>query len=81
MNKQLIAQRLREYRGDHSRELIANKLGISKSALQMYETAQRIPRDDVKIKIAKLYGVSVQEIFFDKINHKTCSEQKEQEVS
>lgn len=73
MNKQLIAKRLKELRGNKKREDVAGFIGISVSAMQMYETAQRIPRDEVKIKLAKLYGVSVQELFFDNPNHKKCS--------
>lgn len=73
MNKQLIAKRLKELRGEKSREDIAESIGISVSAMQMYETAQRIPRDEVKIKLASLYGVSVQELFFDNKSHKKCS--------
>jgi hypothetical protein len=31
----------------------------------MYETGQRIQRDEIKIKIAKLYNRTVQYIFFN----------------
>lgn len=48
-----------------SREEVASAIGISTSALAMYENAMRIPRDETKIKIAKYYGRSVQEIFFE----------------
>ena len=76
MNKELIAERLRNLRGKRDREDVAEMLGISVSALQMYETARRIPRDNIKVKLAKFYGVTVQEIFFDTKNHKKCSENK-----
>ncbi|HLS07744.1 helix-turn-helix transcriptional regulator [Lentibacillus sp.] len=72
MNKQIIAKRLKDFRGGKNRENMAELLGISISALQMYETAQRIPRDDIKLKIAKLYGVSVQEIFFSEQEYNMC---------
>lgn len=29
----------------------------------MYERGERVPRDDLKMRIAKYFGVSVQEIF------------------
>lgn len=59
-----VAERLVRLRGDRSREEVAKKVGISVSAISMYENGDRIPRDDIKIKLAALYGTSVQEIFF-----------------
>lgn len=65
MNKSIISKRLVELRKNESREDVANSISISVSALQMYENGQRIPRDEIKIKLANYYGVSVQSIFFD----------------
>jgi putative transcriptional regulator len=65
LNRQEIAKTLVRLRGKRTQEEIAKKLGISPSAYSMYETGQRIPRDEVKIKIAKLYNRSVQYIFFN----------------
>lgn len=56
--------RLKELRGSKSQESVANDLGISVSALGMYETEQRVPRDEIKIRLANYYGVSVQSLFF-----------------
>lgn len=60
-----IAGRLLLLRGKKSREEVANAVGISVSAISMYENGERIPRDDIKIKLATYYGKTVQEIFFD----------------
>ena len=60
----IIGKRLVTLRGNRSQEEVAKKLGISISALSMYEQGNRIPRDEIKIKIAEFYGLSVQEIFF-----------------
>lgn len=65
MNKKIIASRLIKLRDKKNREDVANDLGISLSALQMYENGQRVPRDEIKIKIANYYGKTVQEIFFE----------------
>jgi putative transcriptional regulator len=65
LNKELIAKKLFNLRGDKTREEVANDLDISVSALQMYENGQRVPKDDIKVKIANYYGLTVQEIFFD----------------
>lgn len=64
MNPQKIGQKLVELRGAKSREQVAVDLGISYSALVSYELGERVPRDEIKIKIAKYYGVDVGELFF-----------------
>jgi len=68
MNSLLIAKNLVELRGNKTQDEVSKALGISKSALSMYETAQRIPRDAIKIKLAKYYNKSIQLIFFDEKN-------------
>lgn len=65
MNPSIIAKRLVELRGEETRENVAAAVGVSISAISMYENGERIPRDDVKIRFAKYYNKSVQEIFFD----------------
>ncbi len=65
MKELSVGKRLSVLRGDRKRGAVAKALGISKSALAMYEQDNRIPRDEVKIKIAEYYGLSVQAIFFD----------------
>lgn len=42
----------------------ADAMNITKSALAMYEADKRIPRDEVKIRIARYYGESVEFLFF-----------------
>ena len=66
MDKLLIGQKLIFLRGCKSREEVAKNLGISVSALQMSENGQRMPKDEIKIKIAEIYCSSVQNIFFEK---------------
>lgn len=65
LNKEKIAEILVTLRGDRSREEVAKALGISVSALQMYENAKRVPKDEIKLKIANYYGVPVESIFFN----------------
>ena len=60
-----VAERLTQLRGDRSREEVAKAIGISVSAIYMYENGERIPRDSIKIKLAAYFNKSVQEIFFD----------------
>ncbi|QWG33336.1 helix-turn-helix domain-containing protein [Bacillus mycoides] len=72
MNKQLIAKNLVTLRGEKTRGKVAESIGISVSTLQMYENGQRIPRDNIKVRLADFYGVTVQSIFFDSLQHKLC---------
>ncbi|MDD3222314.1 MAG: helix-turn-helix transcriptional regulator [Lachnospiraceae bacterium] len=69
MNKEAVAKILVKLRGTRSRETVANAIGVSTSALSMYENGERIPRDDIKIRIAKYYNRSVNFIFFDHVEH------------
>lgn len=62
-------KRLAELRGDKSQAEVAKAIGIATSTLGMYETEQRIPRDSIKVKLAKYYGTTVQKIFFDSECH------------
>lgn len=63
INKDIEAK-LRALRGERSQAEVAEDLGVSVSALSMYECGNRIPRDEIKIRIANYYGKSVSEIFF-----------------
>lgn len=58
-------KKLEELRGNRSRAVVASDVGISESALAMYEAGQRNPRDDVKLALANYYGVSVASLFFN----------------
>ncbi len=60
---------LKNLRGDKTQAFIAGELGITKSSWAMYERNERIPRDEIKIKIAQYFGKSVQEIFFGSREH------------
>ena len=66
MNPQVIGERLKTLRGNRKRKNVAEILGVSLSALAMYERGERVPRDEVKRRFSELYGKSVQEIFYDK---------------
>jgi transcriptional regulator with XRE-family HTH domain len=59
-----VAERLVAARGNMSRDEVAKACGISLSSISMYEIGQRIPRDEVKVKLARLYGRSIEELFY-----------------
>lgn len=58
------AEKLKNARGEKTREEVAKSIGVTVSALSMYERGERVPRDEVKVKLARLYNKSVQELFF-----------------
>lgn len=64
-----IAERLIELRGGKSREEVANAVNVSVSAISMYENGQRIPRDEIKVRLADYYGTTVQNLFFNPKSH------------
>lgn len=68
MDRTEIGKRLRELRGIRTRTGVASELGISYSALNQYERGERMPRRDVKQKIADYYGKKVDEIFCQQEN-------------
>lgn len=59
-----IAERLVRARGDRSREEVAKAVGISLSAITMYENGARVPRDEIKIRLADYFQTTVQELFY-----------------
>lgn len=72
---EIVAEKLVKLRGDKSRETVAKACGISISALAMYERGERIPRDDIKVRLAEYYNRSVNFIFFDLNEHKKCKKE------
>lgn len=59
-----VAERLIKARGSKKREEVAAAIGVSLSAIAMYENGERVPRDETKIKLAEYYGTTVQKLFF-----------------
>lgn len=64
MNRMEIGKKLITLRGDKSQAEVSSALGISPSALSMYEAGERVPRDEIKIRIADYYNQSIESIFF-----------------
>lgn len=60
---------LRELRGEKTLAEVASAVGVTASAMSMYETGSRIPRDSVKIAIADYYDKPVSYIFFGEEVH------------
>lgn len=64
MNPKIIGEKLVKLRGNKTQEEVAKSLKISVSALSMYERGERIPRDNIKIRISEYYKKPIHRIFF-----------------
>ena len=65
-----VGSKLRELRGNQRKRAVAKAVGVSESAYVKYERGERVPRDDDKVRIASYFNKTVQEIFFDQLEHK-----------
>lgn len=64
MSKRTIGSKLRELRGNRPQDEIAQACGVTAMAISQYERDERIPRDEIKIKLARLFNTSVEQIFY-----------------
>ncbi|WP_060803401.1 helix-turn-helix domain-containing protein [Negativicoccus succinicivorans] len=64
-----VGEKLVNLRAEKTQREVAEAVGISISALAMYESGQRIPRDEVKVRLARYFGASIEEIFFARNVH------------
>ena len=62
MDLQKVSERLTKLRGDESQAKVAEVIGIS--ALSMYECGERMPRDEIKVKLAAYYKTTVEALFY-----------------
>ncbi len=65
-NKKLniIGNNIREARGSRSIDEVCKAVGITDTALMAYESGERMPRDSVKMKLAKYYQKRISDLFF-----------------
>lgn len=60
MNREEIAEKLRALRIQKKLSIsdVSMATGVSESTIYNYEAGYRVPRDEMKVKLANLYGVS-----------------------
>lgn len=65
-----IGEKLAILRNDRNltQKELGIEVGVSTASIAMYELDERVPRDEIKKRIANFFGKTVQEIFF-----KQCS--------
>ena len=73
MNAKEIGNRIRDLREEagQSKRFLAKAIGVSYTSACAYEYGERVPSDDVKIRMARHFGKTVSEIFFPDDNHDT----------
>lgn len=52
-----------------SQQEFAEAINVACSTVSMYENGERIPRDQIKLAIANLFGVTVDYLFFGVDTH------------
>lgn len=64
IDREKMAEKLISLRGEKTQEEVSKAVGISPSALAMYETGRRAPRDEIKLRLVAYYHTTLQEVFF-----------------
>lgn len=63
-DKAVVGKRLRALRGSRSQKEVADALGVTVMAVSLYEAGERMPRDEIKVKLANYFKKSVTSIFY-----------------
>lgn len=66
LDPKAIGAYLKKLRGTKTQAEVARAIGVTTMAISQYENGDRIPRDEIKIKLAKYYDRTVEQLFFDK---------------
>lgn len=66
INAKTIGKKIKELRESKglTQEAFCESVGITQSALSNYENGLRIPRDEVKLRIARCFDTSIEAIFY-----------------
>lgn len=64
IDKDKVAKKLRELRGNIPRKSLAKILGVGPSAIRNYENGLRTPEQNVKLRYSLFFNVKVDDIFF-----------------
>ena len=63
-DKAVVGERLKALRGSRPQKEVADALGVTAMAISQYEAGDRMPRDEIKVKLANYYRKSVTSIFY-----------------
>lgn len=59
-----VGERIKVLRGEQSQEELASIVGVTPSAIGMYEQNRRMPRGQTQKAIADYFGLLVDDLFF-----------------
>lgn len=63
-DKAVVGERLKALRGNRTQKEVAEALGVTMMAVSLYESGERMPRDEIKVKLANYYKKSVTSLFY-----------------
>jgi transcriptional regulator with XRE-family HTH domain len=64
INAEDIGAKIKKLRGKRTQREVAEAIGVTPMAISQYEQGERVPADNIKIKLAQYFNKSVGEIFF-----------------
>ena len=64
MDSKKIGERLQKLRGSRTQKEVAEAVGVTPMAISLYESGERVPRDEIKVRLANYYKRTVNFIFF-----------------
>lgn len=64
INTEAIGKRLRDLRGERTQAEIADAVGVTTMAISQYERGERMPSDAIKLKLAELFDMRVDLLFY-----------------
>ena len=73
MNSKAIGEKLKKLRGKKSMREVADAVGVAPTTICMYESGERVPKDEIKVRLAKYFNSSVEDIFFAEQVHDMCT--------
>lgn len=64
-DRKIVGERLKKLRGTKTLAEVGNDLNVTAMAISLWENGERTPSDDMKVRIAAYYNVTVTDIFFN----------------
>ncbi|MBR3241651.1 MAG: helix-turn-helix transcriptional regulator [Parasporobacterium sp.] len=64
MDREKVGVYLKELRGKRTQSEVAEAVGVTTMAISQYERGERVPNDEMKVRLARYFHKTVEEIFF-----------------
>lgn len=78
MDKSVFGQRIKKLRNDngYSMEELAQKIGVTKSSINMWENGGSVPKENILILLSKLFNVSIDYLLGNEIMEEKVPENR-----